>query len=210
MAGQALVKNLYPGRYGVAALPGCEPHRARRGMGADQHAGRPEVARLVPARRRAGLLPGIRPGRLSRLDRLRQPEDHQRSALQRHASPACATSAPNGGKLAVQLRGQGQGDGVEAEPHPGPAACTAAAAANRWHSPSATSVWATRTALKSRSRSAIPTAISTSRASRRATGRSRPSTSGTTRSSTASRSRSRWVAATTSAGCARRQGRRNA
>ncbi len=60
-----------------------QPHRARRGMGADQHAGRPEGARFVHARRRAWLLPGIRTGGLSCLDRLRQPEDHQRAALQR-------------------------------------------------------------------------------------------------------------------------------
>ena len=58
------------------------PHRARRGVAADQHAGRHQAARGVHQAQRAGLLPGVRPGRLPRLHRLRQPADHQQSAEQ--------------------------------------------------------------------------------------------------------------------------------
>ena len=58
--------------------PGGRPHRARRGVAADQHARRHQAARGVHQAQRAGLLPGVRPGRLPRLHRLRQSGDHQR------------------------------------------------------------------------------------------------------------------------------------
>ena len=55
LAGQAVVANLYPGRYGVVATPGRRPNRARRRVAADQHARRSEGPRFVPAHRRAEL-----------------------------------------------------------------------------------------------------------------------------------------------------------
>ena len=88
LAGQAMVKNLYQGRYGVVANPGADRIAQRRGVAADQHAGRSEGARFVHAHRRAGLLPGIRTGRISRHDRLCQSQDHQRSL-----DAACATGS---------------------------------------------------------------------------------------------------------------------
>ena len=70
-------RNLYPGRTGwchaggrpdcAAARSGCRPTRWT--------AARPTRRSCD---RRAGLLPGIRTGRIPRLDRLCQPEDHQR------------------------------------------------------------------------------------------------------------------------------------
>ena len=91
LAGQAVVANLMPGRYGVVATPGADRIAPRRGVAADQYARRPEGARLLPAHRRAELLPGIRSGRISRVDRLRQPGDHQwpqGGGLQRHPTPS--------------------------------------------------------------------------------------------------------------------------
>ena len=85
LAGQAVVANLMPGRYGVVATPAADRIGARRGVAADQYAGRPEGARLLPAGRRAELLPGIWAGRIPRIHRLRQPR--------RSSTPAWRASA---------------------------------------------------------------------------------------------------------------------
>ncbi len=54
-------------------------HGSRRGMAADQHAGRYPLAGFVRALRRASLLPGVRTGRLARVHGDGQPGDHQRT-----------------------------------------------------------------------------------------------------------------------------------
>ncbi len=63
LAGQAVIKNLMPGRYCGDRDARRRPHRARRGMAADQHPRRPEGARHLHPHRRAELFPGVRPRR---------------------------------------------------------------------------------------------------------------------------------------------------
>ena len=77
LAGQAVIANLMPGRWGVIATPGRRPHCQRRRVAPDQHPGRPEGARRLHQNRRAQLLPGIRTGVVPRDHRLCQPGDHQ-------------------------------------------------------------------------------------------------------------------------------------
>ncbi len=62
LAGQAVIANLYPGLYEVIGHAGGRPHRARRGMAADQHARRRQAARGVPQAERAGYFQEFGPG----------------------------------------------------------------------------------------------------------------------------------------------------
>ena len=78
LAGEAVVANLYPGRYGVVATPAADRIAQRRGVAADQHPRRPEGSRFLHACRRAWLLPGVWASVLPRYYRLCQPVDHQR------------------------------------------------------------------------------------------------------------------------------------
>ena len=55
LAGQAVVANLMPGRYGVVATPGADRIAQRRRVAPDQHPGRPEGPRFLPPDRRAEL-----------------------------------------------------------------------------------------------------------------------------------------------------------
>ncbi len=54
LAGQAVINNLMPGRWGVVATPGGRPHRPRGRMAADQYSRRTEGARRLHEDRRAG------------------------------------------------------------------------------------------------------------------------------------------------------------
>ncbi len=49
LAGQVVVANLMPGRYGIVATPAADRIAQRRGVAADQYFGRSESARFLPA-----------------------------------------------------------------------------------------------------------------------------------------------------------------
>ena len=88
LAGQAVIANLMPGRYGVVATPAAD--RIARGEEwlqtntLDGQKAHDSFLRIGEP-----LLPGVRAGRIPRLHRLCQPEDHQRppgGRLRRHRS----------------------------------------------------------------------------------------------------------------------------
>ena len=79
LAGQVVVRNLMQGKFALIAHPGSHPRGERRGMAADQLVGRRSLPGFLHQVRGTGLLPGIRAGRLPRVFRDGQPQDHQRS-----------------------------------------------------------------------------------------------------------------------------------
>ena len=77
LAGQAVVANLMPDKFSVQAYPGADRIATRRRVAPDQHPGWTASPRFLHPHRRAGLLPGVRTGRVSRSHWFCQPGDHQ-------------------------------------------------------------------------------------------------------------------------------------
>ena len=178
LAGQAVVANLYPGTVRGRGHARRRPHRARRRVAADQHAGRRQGARGVHQAQRAELLPGVRAGGF-----------HVAIGF---ANPAIINAAQGAAQFCADARGgctphaDGHGHERAHEPHARRAHSTAAAATTLRLHPVLRVGLGPRTARTSRSPSATPDGkFDFHQHARRATSSSPSSTSGTTSWSTA-------------------------